>query len=113
MRCEFGDVVLVPFPFSDQSGLKKRPALIASSNDYNREHPDVVILAVTSRSPAAVGRGEFVIHDTSEAGLLKVSYGKPVLATIDQRLLLKKLGHLAEADILALRASLRYIIDGW
>jgi mRNA interferase MazF len=26
----FGDVVLVPFPFTDQSGTKKRPAVIVS-----------------------------------------------------------------------------------
>lgn len=30
MRFDFGDVVLVPFPFTDQSGTKKRPAVIVS-----------------------------------------------------------------------------------
>jgi mRNA interferase MazF len=30
----FGDVVLVPFPFTDQSGIKKRPAVIVSSAAY-------------------------------------------------------------------------------
>jgi mRNA interferase MazF len=32
----FGDIVLVPFPFTDQSGAKKRPAVIVSSAAYNR-----------------------------------------------------------------------------
>ncbi len=27
---EFGDVVLVPFPFTDQSAAKKRPAVVIS-----------------------------------------------------------------------------------
>lgn len=31
----FGDVVLVPFRFTDQSGAKKRPAVIVSSSGYN------------------------------------------------------------------------------
>ncbi|MCP9493236.1 MAG: hypothetical protein MSG64_02150 [Pyrinomonadaceae bacterium MAG19_C2-C3] len=31
----FGDVVLVPFPFTDQSGAKKRPAAVVSSFAYN------------------------------------------------------------------------------
>lgn len=35
MAHSFGDVVLVPFPFTDQSGTKKRPAVIASSSAYN------------------------------------------------------------------------------
>jgi len=33
---KFGDIVLVSFPFTDQSTTKKRPALIVSSDSYNR-----------------------------------------------------------------------------
>ncbi len=29
-----GDVILVPFPFTDQTGLKKRPAVVVSSAEY-------------------------------------------------------------------------------
>ena len=32
-----GDVILVPFPFSNQSATKKRPAVVISSNAYNIE----------------------------------------------------------------------------
>jgi mRNA interferase MazF len=31
---EFADVVLVPFPFTDQTTTKKRPAIVVSSADY-------------------------------------------------------------------------------
>lgn len=34
-KSSFGDVVLVPFPFTDQSGIKKRPAVVVSSQKYN------------------------------------------------------------------------------
>ena len=27
----FGTIVLVPFPFTDQSGIKRRPAVVVSS----------------------------------------------------------------------------------
>jgi mRNA interferase MazF len=33
---KFGDIVLVPFPFTDQTTTKKRPAIIVSSNAYNQ-----------------------------------------------------------------------------
>ena len=46
---EKGDVILVPFPFSNQSAVKKRPAIVISSNAYNKISSDVVIMAITSQ----------------------------------------------------------------
>jgi mRNA-degrading endonuclease toxin of MazEF toxin-antitoxin module len=43
-----GEVVLVPFPFTDQSASKQRPAVVVSSTDYNHERPDLIVLALTS-----------------------------------------------------------------
>lgn len=33
---DFGDVLLVPFPFTDQTGVKQRPAVVVSSSRYQR-----------------------------------------------------------------------------
>jgi len=41
---EFGGIVLVPFPFTDQSTIKKRPAVVISSTAYNTERPDLIII---------------------------------------------------------------------
>jgi len=46
-RYNKGDVVLVPFPFSDQTTTKKRPAVIISSDTYNDTSQDIVIMAIT------------------------------------------------------------------
>jgi mRNA interferase MazF len=43
MPYEFGDVVLVPFPFTSQTASKKRPAVIVSNRAYNRSRLDVVV----------------------------------------------------------------------
>jgi hypothetical protein len=53
----FGDVILVPFPFTDQSQAKQRPAVVVSSARYNTERPDLILMAITSqvRSPATFG----------------------------------------------------------
>lgn len=45
-----GDVILVSFPFSDQSTSKKRPAVIISSDRYNKLSSDVIIMAITSKT---------------------------------------------------------------
>jgi mRNA interferase MazF len=49
MRFEFGDVVLVPFPFTSQTASKRRPAVIVSSRAYNDAKLDVVVMAITSQ----------------------------------------------------------------
>lgn len=52
MPLRFGDVIVVPFPFTDQSATKKRPALVVSSDAYQRERPDLILMAITSSSCA-------------------------------------------------------------
>lgn len=46
------DIILVPFPFSDQSGQKIRPALIISNKSFNDASKDFVVCAVTSNIKA-------------------------------------------------------------
>ena len=41
-------VVLIPFPYSDLSGAKKRPALVISSSDFNINNDDVICCLITS-----------------------------------------------------------------
>jgi mRNA interferase MazF len=104
---EFGDLVLVPFPFTDQSATKRRPAVVVSSDAYHRERPDLIILAVTSQAQTQTGFGEASVAKWKEAGLLRPSVLKPVLATIERGLVLRKLGRLADED----RAALRKVLD--
>ena len=42
------DLLLVPFPFSDQSGRKVRPVIVISNNDFNRHSEDAIVVGVTS-----------------------------------------------------------------
>lgn len=98
----FGDVVLVQFPFTDQSNTKQRPAVVISSARYNAERPDLVIMAVTSRFRETLGYGERPVADWQIAGLLKPSTIKPVVATIERTIVRKVLGHLSEGDSSAL-----------
>jgi mRNA interferase MazF len=106
---EFGDVVLVPFPFTDQSAAKKRPAVVVSSNAYHRERPDLILMAVTSQARPA-GFGDIPVQHWKEAGLLRPSVLKPLLATVDRHLVIRTLGRLRPQDRDALRRGLRTIL---
>jgi mRNA interferase MazF len=106
---EFGDVVLVPFPFTDQSAAKKRPAVVVSSDAYHRDRPDLILMAVTSQ-PRPAGFGDIPVNAWREAGLLRPSVLKPLLATVDRRLVLRKLGRLQPQDRDALGRGLRTIL---
>jgi mRNA interferase MazF len=103
---DFGDVVLVPFPFTDQATMKKRPAVVASSSVYNRKRPDIVRVAVTSQLRPSALFGEVVITQWKDAGLLKPSIIKPIFATIEKDLLFRKLGRLGKEDRKVLRETL-------
>ena len=103
---DFGTVMLVPFPFSDQSGFKKRPAVAVSGRAYNTSRRDVVIMAITSQIRSAPGFAEGPVTDWQSAGLLKPSVFKPVFATIEQALVIRQLGSLSAQDESALRCLL-------
>jgi mRNA interferase MazF len=45
---EQGNIVLIPVPFTDLSSSKRRPVIIISSNDYNKDGVDMVVVAMTS-----------------------------------------------------------------
>lgn len=80
----FGDIVLVPFPFTDRSTIKKRPAVVISSKEYNQHRPDVILLAVTSQMGSADFYGDMVLRQWQKAGLLKPSVVKPICTTIEK-----------------------------
>lgn len=109
-RFDFGDVVLVPFPFTDQSGTKKRPAVVISIFDYNTSRRDIVIMAITSQMRATLGYGEAMVDGWRAAGLIKASVLKPVFCTIEQGLVIRVMGHLSAADLQTLQKLLRNVI---
>jgi mRNA interferase MazF len=83
-RLVFGDVVLVPFPFTDQSSIKKRPAVVVSSNGYNTHRRDILIMAITSQVRQPLDFGEAMITDWQAAGLVKASVLKRCENAVEQ-----------------------------
>ncbi len=87
-----GDIVLIPFPFTDLTGIKKRPALILASTES-----DVTVCFITTRIK---WQSEFDIKiEPSESNGIKKSslIRLSKLATIDRDLIIGLIGQLDRA----------------
>lgn len=102
-----GDVVPVPFDFTDGSGTKWRPAVVISDERYNADTPDVLIASVTGNTRALPHPGDHTLTEWRPAGLLMPSIAQTKIATIENRLVRRKLGALASSDLAALESGLR------
>jgi mRNA interferase MazF len=97
-----GDVVFVPFPFTDLSAIKQRPALVLSPERLNKVRTDLVVAAITSQMPDVISEDEVLLSDTDlgTAGLPKASIIKlGKIFTIHQGLIRKKLGRVPDPTL--------------
>jgi mRNA interferase MazF len=92
------DIVLVPFPFTDLTVTKKRPALVISPDNYNQEAHDLVIAFITSRTATSPRRGDHRISFWREAGLPMPSLLRMKIATVACGIVSKKIGALHELE---------------
>ena len=100
-----GSVVLVPFPFSDLSEAKLRPALVLA----NSGRDDWILCQITS-NPYADPRAVTLKDTDFAAGSLRVtSYARPgKLFTANSSLMVSQVGTLSQA---ALRNIIGAVID--
>ena len=89
------DIVLIPFPYSDLSGGKMRPALVVSSDEFNGRGMDVICCAITSKSARDPSSVTITNADVEPCFLAVESKVKPYrLFTISKRIVYKNLGKL-------------------
>ena len=96
----FGELVLVPFPFTDLNTLKKRPALILSWVKSKTLPPLAIVAMVTSQIDSENIVGDYPLRFWKEAGLLhpsKIRLSKVV--SLEEKLILRKMGILQEMDL--------------
>lgn len=96
-----GEIVLIPFPFSDFSGAKYRPAVVLIETD-----DDVTVAFITTQMK---WKTEFDVHlqPSDWNGLKKDSLIRlNKLATIDKELVIGRLGSLDETSIGLLNTNL-------
>jgi mRNA interferase MazF len=104
------DVVAVPFPFTDRDAAKRRPALVISNEQFNRQHQQLVLAMITT-AVENVWPSDVPIIDWQEAGLKVACLFRLKLFTLDQKLVLKTIGHLSSRDTKSVRAVLTEYVD--
>ncbi|NET01522.1 MAG: type II toxin-antitoxin system PemK/MazF family toxin [Sphaerospermopsis sp. SIO1G2] len=86
-----GDVVIVPFPFSDLSQTKRRPALVITTLQGN----DLILCQITSQSVSDIYAVEIDNSDFNSGGLNQQSNIRPNrLFTADKQIILYKVGEI-------------------
>jgi len=101
-----GDVVLVSFRFSDETGEKRRPAIIVSSDAYHQGRQEAIFAAITS-STDRILVGDHLISDWQDAGLFSPSVATGIIRTIKQSMIAKKIGTMPRPDMQAIEGNLR------
>ncbi len=101
-----GDVLLVSFPFTDFTRSKKRPAIVVSGKDYNQGSPDLLVISVTGNPKPIPHVGDHFIQHWKAAGLIKKSWAQTKVATIELRVVVRRLGTLHPDDLKAVDAGL-------
>ncbi|MGE4511213.1 MAG: type II toxin-antitoxin system PemK/MazF family toxin [Sulfurimonadaceae bacterium] len=92
------DLVVVKFPYASSLKYKARPAVVVSSDLYNENSRDTLLILAVSSSIENKLDFELEIRDWEEAGLLKPSIFKSALATIEKDFVISKLGSLTQSD---------------
>jgi mRNA interferase MazF len=103
---EQGDVVLVRFTFTEETGAKRRPALIVSTSNYHSGRQEAIMAAITSNVDRLL-IGHHLIADWQEAGLLFPSVATGIIRTIKQTMIERRLGVMPPADMQTIRKNLR------
>lgn len=97
MSLRRGDIVLVPFPFTDLSSKKVRPAVILSPDP---QQEDVIVAFISSVIPLSLSRSEYLLSQDDadfKASGLKVSsvFKTHKVMTLSRSRILRHLGRLA------------------
>ena len=111
MTFEAFDVVTVPFPFVDRAQSKRRPAVVLSSARFFNSAAGHSVFAMITSSKNEPWPLDMLIGDLADAGLHAPCVVRMKFFTLDNRLVLARIGSLSSADRESLLVSVRQVFD--
>ena len=105
-----GDVILVEIAFSGEVGRKRRPAVIISTDTFNKAGIKRIVAAITGNITPPFRPGDTLLNDWAKAGLLKPSAVRGVLATVDVWDISSFLGSMSSRDLANVEKNLASIL---
>ena len=104
-----GTIVLVPFPFTDLSGRKVRPALVLHSS---KKGEDCIVVFISSAVQKKINMFDIEIKASSYNGLKQNSVIKTdKIATLQKKTILGEIGNLEAKIILEVNKKLKLLFD--
>jgi mRNA interferase MazF len=100
------DIVRVPFPFTDRAAVKKRPAAVLSTRVFNSDSGHTIMAMITKRDKST-WPDDYDIQGWEQAGLRFPSWIRLKLFTLENTLLIDRLGVLQSADVDGFQAAAR------
>jgi len=106
--CDSWDVVVVPFPFTERAGQKRRPALVLSGSQAFNQHGHSVMAMITSSTlPWAL---DTPLKEHALAGLSATCAVRLKLFTLDNRLIIRRIGRLSGEDQNGVASALKTML---
>jgi mRNA interferase MazF len=101
-----GDVLILPFPYSDRLAEKRRPAVVVSKPTLETRHGVVWVAMITS-DRGGRRHDDTPVSDLQKAGLPAASLVRPAkLATIEPARVLRRAGTLPKPDLAQVLATI-------
>lgn len=109
-----GQVVVVNVPFSNQSGVKPRPAVVVSTDRFHKTLPDVIVCPISSQSRyyRRPGPGDYPLQKWRVVGLRHPSTVRiSKVLSVEKAILKRILGSLSQEDLAEVEEGLRQAFD--
>ncbi len=111
MKYKQGDILIVPFPFSDLSSFKQRPVLVLSKTEDNEKSEDLITCGITSRlkeSSYSIVIDSLSLSEGSIPGRSRVKVDK--LFTLSKDIVIKKVARVNQATFALVKTAFTQLV---